>query len=183
MTLIELMIVSAILATVILITTSILLSTNRVQEKTVQRATVQGDSRQALTLMTNELRQAGADPRTPPAGIVGIVSATETSIHTRADLNGNGVIETAEPSEDVTFSFDSTGHAITRDPGSGPAVLLDDVTGMSISYFDSANQPVTPLPLSTANAARVHSIGLRVTCLDRDSRPFTLATRVTLKNL
>ena len=182
-TLIELMIVTTILVVVLLVMTSILLSTSRAQSRTVRRAGVQGDSRQTLSLMTNELRQAGVDPSTPPVGVVGVSSAGATSIRVRADLNGNGVIETAEPSEDVTYSYDAAGKTITRNPGSGAAIVLGNVTAMSLSYFDSANLALTPLPLSAANAAKVHSIGLTITCQNQDSQPLTLATRVTLRNL
>lgn len=183
MTLIELMIVTAILATVILTLTSILLSSSRVQSRTVRRAEVQADCRQTISLISTELRQAGADPRNPPVGVVAIVAADSTTIHTRADLSGNGAIETTEPSEDVTYSYDAANRLITRDPGTGPVTMLSNVTDMRLTYFDTSNLPVTPLPLSAADAARVHSIGLTITSLDRDSQPLTLTTRVTLRNL
>ena len=183
MTLMELMIVISILATVMLIVTSVLLSTTRVQARTVRRAAVQADSRQTLSLMANELRQAGADPSIPPIGVVGVQAADSVTIHVRADLNGDGVIETAEPSEDVTYHYDATQKALTRDPGTGAAVVLDHVTGMTLSYFDDANLPVTPLPLSATDCARVHSIGLTITCEDRDSQPLSLTTRITLRNM
>jgi type II secretory pathway pseudopilin PulG len=176
MTLVELMIVIGILATVILALTSILLSTSRVQSRTVRRAGLQADSRQALSLMTNEIRQAGLDPG-------GIVAAQDSMIHLRANLNGDGSIQTTEPSEDITYCYDPAQDVITRDPGTGPAVVLANVTGMSFSYFDSANQPVTPLPLNATDAARVHSVGLTITCVDHDSQPLTLATRITLRNM
>lgn len=183
MTLVELMIVTAILATVILTLTSILLSSSRVQSRTVRRAEVQADCRQTISLISTELRQAGADPRNPPMGVVAIVAADSVTIHTRADLNGNGAIETAEPSEDVTYAYNAANQVVTRDPGTGPVTVLSNVTDMRLTYFDTANLPVTPLPLSAADAARVHSIGLTITSVDRDSQPLTLTTRVTLRNL
>jgi prepilin-type N-terminal cleavage/methylation domain-containing protein len=183
MTLVELMVVAGILATVLLILTSILLSSSRVQSRTVRRAEVQADCRQTVSLISSEIRQAGADPRNPPMGVIAIVSADSISIHTRADLNGNGAIETTEPSEDVTYRFNPGTRVITRDPGTGPVALLANVTSMSLSYFDAANLPVTPLPLSAVDAARVRSVGMTITSLDRDSQPLTLTTRITLRNL
>jgi prepilin-type N-terminal cleavage/methylation domain-containing protein len=183
MTLVELMVVAGILATVLLILTSILLSSSRVQSRTVRRAEVQADCRQTVSLISSEIRQAGADPRNPPMGVIAIVSADSISIHTRADLNGNGAIETTEPSEDVTYRFNPGTRVITRDPGTGPVALLANVTSMSLSYFDAANLPVTPLPLSAVDAARVRSVGMTITSLDRDSQPLTLRTRITLRNL
>lgn len=177
------MVVLGILAAVVVMVTTILLSTSRVQSRTVRRANVQASSRQTLSLMTNELRQAGADPRDPPVGVVAIVAGQDSMIHIQADLNGDGLIETAEPSEDVTYRYDPAQQAILRDPGTGPAVILSNVTSMTFSYFDDANQPVVPTPLSATDAARVHSIGLTVTCVDRDSQPLTLTTRITLRNM
>ncbi len=182
LTLIELLVTTAVLGTVLVVVTGIFVSSGRLESRTVRRAGVQASSRQALSLMTAELRQAGADPRTPPAGVVGIVSADSTSVHIRADLNGDGTIQTAEPSEDVTYAWNAATRAVTRDPGTGAAALVTNVNSMRLSYFDAANQPLGPLPLSAANAARVKSIGLAMTAQDHDSHPITLDTRVTLRN-
>ena len=133
--------------------------------------------------MSTEIRQAGADPSDPPVGIVALVSGDSLRIRVRADLNGNGAIDTAEPSEDVTYAYDSTARVVTRDPGSGPAVVLSNVDRMALTYFDETNTPVTPLPLSSTDAARVRSVGLTITANDRDSHPLTLDSRIALRNL
>lgn len=182
MTMVELLVTMTILGVVMLVVTGILLSSSRVESRTVRRAEVQASSRQALALMTTELRQAGADPGSPAAGITAVVSADSQLVRVRADLNGNGTIQTAEPSEDVTYRFVDTTGVVTRDPGSGPATILSNVRSLRFTYFDAAGQPITPLPLSTANAARVTAIGLTVTTENRDSQPMTLATRITLRN-
>jgi type II secretory pathway pseudopilin PulG len=183
MTLVELLIATGILGVVLLIATTILISSSRLESRTVRRASVQQGARQTVSLMSTELRQAGADPSIPPVGIVGIVAADRRLVHLRADLNGDGAIQTTEPSEDVTYAYDSTARVITRNPGSGPSLMLANVTAMEFSYFDAANQPLVTLPLSAADAARVHSIALTLTCRDRDAQPLTLTTRVTLRNL
>lgn len=182
MTLIELLVTTTILGIVILVVTGILLNTSKVQSRTVRRAEVQASSRQALSLMTTEIRQAGADPGNPPAGIVGVVAADAKLLHVRADLNGDGMIQTAEPSEDVTYRYNDTTRVVTRDPGSGPATILTNVASMQLSYFDAANAAVTPLPLSATNAARVTSVGLTLTTQNKDSSPLTLTTRISLRN-
>jgi hypothetical protein len=133
--------------------------------------------------MTTELRQAGADPSNPPAGIVGIVHADSGNVHIRADLSGDGLIQTAEPSEDVTYNWDPATQTLSRDPGAGAATLLTHVTSMRLTYFDASNNPLTTLPLSTSDAALVHVIGITVTTEDRDSHPLTLTTKVTLRNM
>lgn len=166
----------------ILIVSQILLSSDRLQARTTRRAEVQAGARQALAIMTTELRQAGADPSIPAAGIVPLVAAQSNMIHVRSDLNGNGSIQTAEPSEDVVYSFSDSASTITRNPGSGAAVLLRNVTDMQFTYFDAAGVPLTSLPLSTADAALVHVIGVTLTSEDRDSNPITLSTQVMLRN-
>lgn len=182
MTLVELLVTTAILGGVLLIATGILLSTGRAESRTVRRAAVQASSRQALALMTTEIRQAGADPCNPPAGVVALVSADSTAIRVRADLNADGALQTSEPSEDVTYRYDAASRTVTRDPGTGAVAVLANVRALRLTYFDTARQPVGPLPLSAANAARVKTVGLTVTTESRDSAPMTLTTRITLRN-
>ena len=183
MTLVELMVATTILALLCVVLTGVFFTTSRLHSRTTQRAEVQMGTRSGLALMLNELRQAGADPGDTPIGLTAVVTASADLIRVRADLNGDGVIQTAEPSEDVTYSYDSTANTVSRNPGSGAAVLIPDVTSMGLVYFDDANQPLGPLPLSAANAARVRAIGLSMTAERRNSRPITLSTRIALRNL
>ena len=181
-TLVELLVTTTILGIVLMTVSTIMLSSSRVQSRTVRRAEIQSSSRQALSLMATELRQAGADPSNLPAGVIGIVAGEADMVHLRADLNGDGVIQTAEPSEDVTYRYDNIAHVVTRDSGPGPAAILLHVTGMQLSYYDAANQALVTLPLSTSDAARVKTVGLTITSEYRDSKPITLTTRITLRN-
>ena len=182
-TLVELMVTLGILAVVTLTLTTILLSSNRLQSRTVTRAEVQASTRQALSIMTTELRQAGADPSNPPAGIVGIAHADSGNVHIRADLSGDGAIQTAEPSEDVTYNWNPATQTLSRDPGTGAATLLTNVSSLRFTYFDASNNPLTALPLSVSDAALVHVIGITMTTQGRDSHPLTLTTKVTLRNM
>ena len=181
--LVELMIAISVLAVIVLAVTQILMTSGKAESRTVRRARIQGDTRQTMFLMATEIRQAGADPANPPIGVVGLATAEDRRIRVRADLNGNGVIETAEPSEDVTYAWDSTAKVITRDPGSGAAVVDSNVTAFAFTYFDNAGVPVVPTPLSAADAARVCQVGLTITALDKDSQPITLTSRIALRNI
>ena len=183
LSLIEMLIATVIMGGVILIVTTILISSGRLHTKTMRRVETSADARQALNLMSGEIRQAGADPSNPPVGILAIVSADSVQIRVRSDLNGNGTIQTAEPSEDVTYRYDPAAKTILRDPGAGASVLLSGVSAMRLSYFDATNQPLTALPLSASDAALVHSVGLAITAVDKDSLPLNLVTRITLRNL
>jgi type II secretory pathway component PulJ len=180
MTLLELLVTIAIFAIVILVVTTIMFSSTRLGARTSDRADAQGSVRQTLSLMTTEIRQAGADPSIPPVGIQAIVAGDSVSLRIRADLNGNGVIQTAEPSEDVTYAY--SGGVLTRDPGTGPARVAANLTAMEFSYYDPNNVRLAMLPLSIADAASVRSVGIRLTVEEGDSQPITLESRITLRN-
>jgi type IV pilus assembly protein PilW len=182
MTLIELLIVLGVFAIVMGTLATTLFSSTQLGTRTWRRAEVQGTARQALSLMTTEIRQAGADPSLPPAGIVGIVSADSVSIRIRADLSGDGVLQTAEPSEDVAYAYNAGSRLLTRDPGTGAAAVAGGITALRLTYFDSSNNPLLALPLNAADAARVAAVGVTLTCEERDSKPITLTSRISLRN-
>ncbi len=183
MTLVELMVVVTILGLVLATVMKITLASSRLHGKTSRLAGVQMNARRGLSLMEMELRQAGADPGEPQIGLAGLVAAQASMVHIRADLNGDGVIQTAEPSEDVTYNYDAAAKAILRNPGSGAQVVMPNVRAMTLTYFDGTNAVLGPLPLSVTNAARVRAVGLTVTAQDRDSMAITLNTRIALRNM
>jgi Tfp pilus assembly protein PilW len=168
---------------VITVTSGILMTSRRIHSTTTHRVDLQAASRQTMAMMTSELRNAGADPSEPPVGITALVTADSATVHIRSDLNGNGSIQTAEPSEDVTYQFNKGPGTITRNPGSGAVIILDKVTNMRLSYFDGNGTPLTVLPLSASDAALVRSIGITMTCTEGDAQPLTLTTRISLRNL
>ena len=180
--LVELLVAITIMAALTGILTAVLIASERTQRRTMSRAEVQAGGRQTITLMATELRQAGSDPRIPPIGVVGVVAADSQSVRIRADLDADGAIETTEPSEDISFTYDADAQVVYRDPGTGAEVLQNNVTDLRFTYFDSANLPLTTLPLSADDRSLVHSIGLTMTCDTRDSYPLTLTTRITLRN-
>lgn len=182
LTLIEVLVTLGLISVVVLIITTILINSGKAHRRTMGQAEIQAASRQTLSLLTTEIRQAGADPRNPPIGLQGVVTADATTLRVRADLNADGAIQTTEPSEDVTYAYDAGTQTLTRDPGSGAATLLTDVTNFQITYFNATDQPLTTLPLSATDRSLVHSVGLTLTAQGRDTPPFTLSTRITLRN-
>jgi type IV pilus assembly protein PilW len=182
MSLVEVMVVLGITMVVLGVVATVLFSSTRLSSRTSQRADIQGGSRQALAMMTTELRQAGADPSIPPVGVVAIVYGDSVTVHVRSDLNGDGVLQTTEPSEDVTYSYSAASRVLSRDPGTGAVPYLNRVSGMRLTYFDNANTPILALPLSAADAARVNSIGLQLTVVEGQAQPMTMSTRVSLRN-
>lgn len=182
MTLIELMVTLGVLSIVLVALTTILFSTTHQSGRTAKRADVQAAARQAMALMTTEIRQAGADPSIPPVGVLAIVSGDSVSVRVRSDLSGDGVIQTTEPSEDVTYSYSSGTHVLSRNPGAGATAMVSDVSDMRLTYYAADGSMITALPLSATDAALVTSINVELTVTDDEAQPITLSTRVNLRN-
>lgn len=182
MSLVEVMVVLGITMVVLGVVATVLYSSTRLSSRTSQRADIQGGSRQALAMMTTELRQAGSDPSIPPVGVVAIVSGDSVNIRVRSDLNGDGVLQTTEPSEDVAYRYSAATRVLSRDPGTGAVPYLTRVTAMRLTYFDNANAPILALPLNAGDAARVKSIGLDLTVAGGQAQPMTMSTRISLRN-
>src|SRR5205085_3748369 len=136
-TLLELLVTLTVLGMVLLVLSTIFVATNRTHRRVNRNANLQASARQTLSLMSTELREAGADPSVPAIGLVGIVSADSASLRVRADLNGDGAIQTTEPSEDVTYTYVAGSKTLQRNPGAGAADLLKNVTAMRFTYFDA----------------------------------------------
>jgi Tfp pilus assembly protein PilW len=183
LTMVELMVSITILAVVFSILMTTFLSSGRLYDRTTRRAEIQMSSRDGMSLMMTEVRQAGADPANPPIGLAGIATADAQTIRVRADLNGDGALQTTEPSEDVTYSYNGTQRAILRNPGSGARVVVPNVTAMTLSYRDASGTVLGPLPLTAANAALVRTVELTLTSDNRDTEPITLTSRIALRNL
>jgi prepilin-type N-terminal cleavage/methylation domain-containing protein len=179
-TLVELLVTTAALAVVLAVVNTVFFSSNRMYAKTNRRADMQMDSRLGMSIMVRELRHAGCDPA--EAGVVGVLQAAADSIHIQADFNGDGAIQTAEPSEDITYSYDAATQSIFRDPGTGPQLLVPNVTAMAFSYLDGAGAALSPLPLTANLAARVRSIGIAMTTQDQDVGQIALTTTIALRN-
>jgi hypothetical protein len=160
----------------------IAVSTSRLHWRTSSLAGTQMSARQGMSLMETEIRQAGADPANPPIGVLGIVSAQSNVLRVRADLNGDGVLTTTEPSEDVTYSYDAVNKNILRNPGTGAQVVVPDVSNLTFTYYDGASAVLGPLPLSAANASLVRAINVSFKTMERDSMTITLSSRVYLRN-
>lgn len=181
LTLVEMMMAMLIFGIVMGVVTNVFFTTNGLYSRTSQRAAQQMGSRAALTVMTEELRRAGADPEA--TGLVGLVRANTDTIRVRAEINDVAGIQTAEPSEDVTYFFDGFTNAIMRDSGAGPQPMVNNVTNFQIQYFDANNQVLGPLPLSAALAGAVRSLGLTITTTTNQGGEMTVTTRIGLRNV
>lgn len=181
LTLVEVAITGMILGIVLAVVMGVFFSSNRLHQKTNQRVGMQMSTRLGLDIMTKELRHAGCDPS--EVGVTGVVKAAADTIRIRADLDGDGAIQTAEPSEDVTYYYDPGTQILYRDPGTGPQVIVPNVTNVTISYLDGASNVLGPLPLDATNMARVRSVAITITADSQDAGQVTWGTTVALRNL
>lgn len=180
-TLVELVVTIVVLGIVLLAVNQIFFSSTRLYGATSTRAGQQMSARAGLSVMVSEMRTAGCDPSIPPAGIQGLLSATSDTVHVQADLTGDGAIQTAEPSEDVLYYFDTGQQAVMRDPGTGPEIMIPDVTACTFTFFDVNNQ-VLAAPLNQVARGQVRSIGIDITTQTDRGGQVTANTRVSLRN-
>jgi type IV pilus assembly protein PilW len=111
-------------------------------------ADVQEGLRAGIDFMAEDILMAGFDPR--GTGSFGIVSADASSIRLTSDRNMNGTLDNSDL-EDVQYFLRNTqlmqelyGDANTDD------VLVDNVTGLTFTFWDGSTTPVQLVPVPPA---------------------------------
>jgi type II secretory pathway pseudopilin PulG len=178
-TLVELVVTVIILGMVLLVINQVFFSTTRTYGNTSQRANQQMNARAGLSVMITELRPAGSDPT--DQGIQPVLSAASDTVHVQADLTGDGAIQTAEPSEDIMYYYDAGALAVMRDPGTGPEVMIPNVTACTFTFFDIDNVQLAD-PVAANQLELVRSIGIDITTQTDRGGQMTVSTRVALRN-
>ena len=181
LTLVEVMMTLLIFATVLAVINNVFFTTQNLYSSTSQRANMQMNARTGMGVMMTEIRAAGCDPT--EMGLVAIVRATQDTVRVRSDLNGDGAITTAEPSEDVMYFYNPGNETVYRNSGAGAAAMIPNVSSMNFAYFDENNQPLTPLPLSAARAALVRSVEISITSETPKGGELNTSTRIGLRNV
>lgn len=180
MTMVELMITTLVFGIILAVLNSVFFSSNTMYAKTNERIGLQMNSRMGLSILTTELRQAGCDPT--GMGVTAVVRATADTIRVQSDSNGDGAISTAEPSEDVTYFFDNATQSLNRDPGTGAAVIVPNVSNATFTYLDGSNNVLGPTPLDANQANRVRTIAVTLTTTSANAGNITLTTSIALRN-
>jgi len=178
-TLIELVMAIMIFGLVMVVINQVFFTTNRLYGRTTIRAGQQMNGRAGVDVMVSELRTAGCDPG--QRGIVGIVAAASDSVDVQADFNDDGVIQTAEPSEHVIYYYDAGQQAVMRDSGTGPQLMITDVSSCVFTYFDETNQAIAA-PVAANQVGLIRSIGIQVTTQTARGGTIATQTRVGLRN-
>jgi prepilin-type N-terminal cleavage/methylation domain-containing protein len=181
LTLIELMISILIFGIIMTVMFSVFSSTNRLYQNVQERADMQMNSRTAIEVLAQEIRSVGSDPTR--AGLGGIMIANTDTIRVQSDLNGDGAIQTTEPAEDVTYYFDPGTETLFRDPGTGPQIMVEDVSVLTFTYFNAADVAIAPVPLVPDSISKVRSIGINIVTQSRLGGQVNYSTRIALRNL
>jgi prepilin-type N-terminal cleavage/methylation domain-containing protein len=180
LTLVEVMMTLLIFAVVLAVVNNVFFTTQGLYTRTQQRAEMQMTTRAGLAVMMTELRAMGCDPT--ESGIAGLRSATADSCRFQSDTNGDGAIQTTEPSEDIVYYFDPDQETVFRDPGTGPQVFITNVTQFAFQYFDANNQALGPLPLNNQLIPLVRSVGIAITAEAPRGGEINTTTRIGLRN-
>ncbi len=183
LTMVELMMTLLIFGVILVVINNVFFTSQTLYNSTSTRANQQMSARAGLSVMQMELRQAGCDAE-PDDAIEGrLVRATADSLRVVSDFNGDGVVSTAEPSEDVTYIYDADAETIFRDPGTGPQPLITDVQNYTVQFFDAQDNVLGPLPLTAAQTQRVRSMAIDITTSTRQGGDVTATTRIAFRNL
>ncbi len=183
-TLVELLIVTAMMGIVTGSIYGIFVSSNRsyrTQDKVVE---VQQNVRVGIDFMARDIRVAGFDPQ--GTADAGIEEATATKLRFTADMNRVSGIEEAAR-ERITYEYDGADLLQYLYEGTGSATsetLIDDVSALTFTYLDFVGND---LGNPVANLAAIRTVLISLTCQGTAAQgqtfTRTLNTRVICTNL
>lgn len=184
-TLVEMMMSLLIFGIVMAVIGNVFFTSQRLYDTTTDRAGQQMSARASLTLMVEEIRHAGANPfryinGAPP--VIAVTAADAALVTVNAELNDVQGLQTAEPSEIVTYRYDPDIDTVFRNPGTGDQELLTGVTAFTLRYFDSNNVELGPVPLPAALRSRVASVQIDITTETNRGGPMNFTTLVGIRN-
>ncbi len=180
MTLVELMVAISMFAVVTAVIFTFLTNSRASYSDMSARVEFQQGARAVLALMSTEIRTSGCNPR--EVGFEKFAQAGAQNFECRMDLNGNGAIETTEPAEDVTYTYNAATDELLRNSGGGAQVILRNVTALDFRYFDGAGAELTARPLTAADRARIRSVQIDITGTSDRGETVRYATRVNSRN-
>jgi prepilin-type N-terminal cleavage/methylation domain-containing protein len=203
--LIELTIAMVIMLALLAIVSTLMGQSMSIRARESRKADALASAQAALNVLSREIGNSGYgiydDPETNLAnnGIV-LEDSDSNRIHFRANVTNAGgtnlspgptTLSTNEPSEDVTYFFDSATESIVRyDPNGTPktSVVVNRVSNVTFQYFDyaGANSAATgPLTVPTANTGRIRltvEVLLEPVVGQPDNQRVTFTSDVTLRN-
>ncbi len=195
-TLMELL-VAATIGVLLVLTIYMMFETNQSTfNKGEADADLQQNARVALDRMVRELRMVGFGSLPLPC-TTAIQSATATSISFITDLNGDGSSEKIQYTHDSlsnppkikrqqwnTFSGSDCATGWSNTGGAQP--LAEKITGLTFTYYDAINNPITP-PVASGSLKDIRRVTITLTTSDtlprEGPRSYALRSEVTPRNL
>ena len=181
MTLVELMVTLLIFGVISAVIFGFLTESRRSYAATRQKAQYQAGMRAVMSLMTREIRSAGADP-TAGAAFERFATATATQLRCRMDLNGDGDVADTSPDEDVTYTYDAAAGTLTRTAGGVDAVVLRGLNRVTFNYFDEDGDLLTAVPLGPVDRSLVRTVSLGLGGETDKHEPVEYDTRIMVRN-
>ena len=178
----ELLVAMGLSAVAAVIIYSVFFSSRNAYFDTRQVSEVQSDSRAVMSLLAQDLRSAGSDPR--QSGLLQrLPVAAQNSVRIQNDADGSGSINAGgEPAEDVTWTFDPNDGTLTRATPDGAAVVLAGVTDLQFAYLDVGGNALGPLPLTPENRDLVRAVNVQLSVEILDDETRTWNTLLALRN-
>lgn len=164
--LIELMVAMAVSLVVLGAMYSVFIGQNRTFINQESIVDVQQSVRAGMDMIVREVGMAGYDPvrvnfDSNTANNFNGVTVNALQLQIKADLNGDGVIDTSNE-ETIVYAFDATNKRITRTIGSDTQPFVENVESFTFAYVDGDGNV-------TATSANIRRI--RITITGRTAKP------------
>lgn len=164
--LVELMVAMAVSLVVLGAMYSVFIGQNRTFSNQESIVDVQQSVRAGMDMIVREVGMAGYDPvrvnfDSNTANNFNGVTVNALQLQIKADLNGDGVIDTSNE-ETIVYAFDATNKRITRTIGSDTQPFVENVESFTFAYVDGDGNV-------TATSANVRRI--RITITGRTAKP------------
>jgi prepilin-type N-terminal cleavage/methylation domain-containing protein len=168
-TLIEIMLVMAILTIVLGAIYTVFTSVNRSCTNNEVSAEVMQHMRTGIEFMEQDIRMAGLDRfGSADAGFEWVLSSypTQTGLRFTADRNDDGVINDTD-FERITYRYDAGNQRLEQCLYEGTAAedwdtVAENVTNFQFSYFDEDDLPIAT-PVSNADTPRIRTVQVSMT--------------------
>ena len=164
--LIELLVAMAVSLVILGAMYSVFIGQNRTFSNQESIVDVQQSVRAGMDMIVREVGMAGYDPvrvnvDSSTANNFNGVTVNALQLQIKADLNGNGVIDTSNE-ETIVYAFDAANKRITRTIGSDTQPFVENVESFTFAYLDGDGNVTTTL----ANVRRI-----RITITGRTAKP------------
>ncbi len=180
-TIVEMIIGLALAGVAATVVFSIFISTQSMYYDTRTQMVSQSDTRVVLGMLAQEIRSAGSDVAS--IGVERLITCAGDTLRVQSDLDADGIIESAtEPSEDVTWYYNSSNNTLMRSTGAGAMDVMTNVRAFDLNFLDAQGQVLGPMPLSSADRKLVRAVRISMVVDVDDGIQRNWTTTIALRN-